>query len=178
MNAITRQKINDLADAIREACNVNIPASEQDLKDLIKRLGGECKVVSDLDYEAKIEKTSPTSFCITLSEDFMPRRRKFSIAHELGHLFLHMGFLVAPQVWQNTPPFQDSARFRLGRSEEEFEANEFAAALLMPKDEFERIAEDNCNGDEYDLGGIARHFEVSLEAAQTRGRFLGLFGWK
>lgn len=178
MTSSRRKQINQLADVIRNACGVSVPATEADLKKMVAVLGGTYHEKSDLDVEAMIEKTSLTSFAITLSEDFMPTRRKFSVAHELGHLFLHMGFLTNMSKWKETQLFQDSARYRLGRSEEEFEANEFAAALLMPKSEFERVAIEKSIGENYQVDEIAEHFQVSLQAALTRGRWLGLFPWE
>jgi Zn-dependent peptidase ImmA (M78 family) len=175
MTSLRRKQINQLADVIRDACGVKVPASEEHLKKMVATLGGTYSEKSDMDVEAMIEKTSSKSFAITLSEGFMPTRRKFSVAHELGHLFLHMGFLTNAGKWEQTQLFMDSARFRLGRNEEEFEANEFAAALLMPKNEFERVANQKSDGDLYRVDEIAQHFEVSLQAALTRGRWLGLF---
>ena len=52
-------------------------------------------------------------------------RRKFTIAHELGHLFLHMGYMIDSDLWEQ----QENATFyRAGNSSEEYQANEFAAA--------------------------------------------------
>lgn len=58
------------------------------------------------------------------------RRRRFTIAHELGHLLLH----------QYTAPHADrrmklrDARSSEGSAQEEIEANQFAAELLMPRE--------------------------------------------
>ncbi len=181
MTSQRRRQINTLADVIRDACEVKVPASQEDLQKMVALLGGSFETKAAFEVEAMIEKTSSASndsFAITLSEDFMPTRRKFSMAHELGHLFLHMGFLTDPERWDQIKPFKDSARYRLGRNEEEFEANEFAAALLMPACEFERVANETSEGDSYRVDKIAEHFDVSLQAALTRGRWLDLFAWE
>lgn len=54
----------------------------------------------------------------------IPQRKRFTIAHELGHFFLHREF-------KNT--FVDEVFARSGESNQiEREANAFAASLLMP----------------------------------------------
>lgn len=179
MNMNRRKKINELAAVVRQACGRDVPLTEEGLQDMVKILGGELEFVnpSKMKCEAQIEKTSDSSFRISLAEDFMPKRKKFSIAHELGHLFLHMGFLVDKEKWQHESLFQDSVRYRFGRSLEEFEANEFAGALLMPEDDFRIQAEKNFKDGKYQVSTIAEFFEVSGEAALTRGRWLGVFPW-
>jgi hypothetical protein len=59
-------------------------------------------------------------------------RRRFTISHEVGHWCLHR---TGGAVWcrsQAVDPADDSAEARRAYPPEETEANEFAAALLMP----------------------------------------------
>jgi len=61
-----------------------------------------------------------------------PPRRRFTICHELGHWCLHRS---RGAVWCRShavDPADDSSRPRRAYPPEESEANEFAAALLMP----------------------------------------------
>jgi hypothetical protein len=62
-----------------------------------------------------------------------PSRRRFTIGHELGHWCLHRS---EGAVWCRShtvdPPDDDPAQSRQAYPPEESEANEFAAALLMP----------------------------------------------
>lgn len=61
---------------------------------------------------------------IGIELDQIPQRKRFTIAHELGHFFLHREF-------KNT--FVDEVFARSGESNQiEREANAFAASLLMP----------------------------------------------
>jgi hypothetical protein len=100
-------------------------------------------------------------------------RKRFTIAHELGHLVLHS---------YTTPHADRGYKLRDARSSdgsilEEIEANQFAAELLMP----ERcvIEEIRAEGLNYDLsieseeadakiGRIARRFQVSRQAMVIR----------
>lgn len=129
------------------------------------------------DMEAEVQKTGDRAFLIRISQETPELRRRFSIAHELGHLFLHMGYLIDPELWKSTGAYQDSVRYRFGYTEEEFEANEFAAALLLPSAEFRRVAEQNRSKRSYQIHPIAEHFNVSTHAVKVRGQWLGLFSW-
>ncbi|WP_305787838.1 ImmA/IrrE family metallo-endopeptidase [Symbioplanes lichenis] len=64
-----------------------------------------------------------------------PRRQRFTIAHELGHLLLHHKPLIVDHSILVSRRNEISA---LGTDQEEIEANAFAAALLMPADAVER----------------------------------------
>ncbi|AOS61287.1 XRE family transcriptional regulator [Actinoalloteichus hymeniacidonis] len=81
-------------------------------------------------------------------------RRRFSAAHELGHLILHPD--PAP-----------------GSSHHEAEANAFAAELLMPESVFGDLLPDPT-----DLGALAdlgQRWGVSIAAMAYRGRTLGVY---
>lgn len=92
-------------------------------------------------------------------------RDRFTIAHELGHLFLeHLG--------------EQKELFREGTGEAEYEANDFAANLLMPKAEFIECVYNNLDEEGLcDLGAVSDYFKVSVSAVKTRGKFLGVFSW-
>jgi hypothetical protein len=70
-----------------------------------------------------------------------PPRRRFTISHELGHWCLHRG---DGAVWcrsQAVDPPESPASPRRAQPAQESEANEFAAALLMPADLIRRHRE-------------------------------------
>lgn len=56
-------------------------------------------------------------------------RVRFTIAHELGHYYLHRDYLLAGKCHTSTTNFASNDQM-------EFEADSFAAALLMPMDLF------------------------------------------
>jgi Zn-dependent peptidase ImmA (M78 family) len=131
---------------------------------------------SEIEYEAIVEKLG-NGFRISLANDRAGVRQNFSIAHEVAHLFLHMGYIVSPDKWNAITRYEDSVRARHGYTEEEHEANQFAAAFLMPEDEFVKVASSAFGGEHYDLRIVAEHFGVSERAVKTRGQWLGLFSW-
>lgn len=103
-------------------------------------------------------------------------RQRFTIAHELGHLFLH-----APKV--NAASFIDKSFFIINRDQhsskgiepEEIEANFFAAEILMPGDLLYKdlaASSRGVNANElYKM--LARKFQVSDEAMRFRLNSLG-----
>lgn len=175
MTPARRRQINELAEKLREGLDIRPPI---DMKEVAERLGGQVRYVDeeDLPYEALVEKKDD-AFVITLVSSKIRQRQNFSIAHELGHLFIHMGYLINPTKWTGITTYEDGVRARYGYSEEELEANEFAGAFLMPSDEFLTVAERCRSNDHYKLDEIARNFAVSVQAAKTRGQWLGLFSW-
>ena len=144
MNLRNREKINRLAELVREYCEIT-NSGPCDLNKIVAALGGTIERVKpeETDCEAKIQKEAENSFKIILREGSPVNRERFSIAHELGHLFFHMGYMIDPEKWNATSEFKDSVYYRNGNTEEEHEANEFAAALLMPEKEFLEKAEEH-----------------------------------
>jgi hypothetical protein len=90
------------------------------------------------------------------------RRRRFTAAHEFGHYLLHRK--KYPQGFRCDEAAVDGRT----KSEIEREANEFAAALLMPLDDFRRqiSARDRPNFDQ--LSACAARYDVSLVATILR----------
>jgi Zn-dependent peptidase ImmA (M78 family) len=114
-------------------------------------------------------------WAIVVNADHSPVRQRFTIAHELGHIFLH----------SFTTPHADRAfRFRDARSSEgsaleEVQANQFAAELLMPRRLVLKVAIDsgfqhapsNPGDDETFEAWVremAEQFDVSRQAMTVR----------
>jgi hypothetical protein len=96
-------------------------------------------------------------------------RDRFSIAHELGHLFLHF-----PMVQKASPGSAMRATRWVDRNDPEqqraeWEANWFAAAFLMPAAQFREVC-----GTRASLSEIAKRCGVSEQAAQYRMQALDI----
>ena len=82
-----------------------------------------------------------------------------------------MGYGISKEVWER----QDEVEYRrFGASEQEYQANEFAAALLMPREIYLKEVSDLAVNGTVDMEQVARKFNVSLSAVINRGRFLGI----
>jgi Zn-dependent peptidase ImmA (M78 family) len=108
-----------------------------------------------------------------------PVRQRFSIAHEIGHAQLHLKD-QSESLFVDPPAgvfFRDS-RASLGEDPREINANQFAAALLMPaqmvRDSLSKIAKSSVRFtiDEA-VGKLAKQFEVSPQAMRYRLVVLG-----
>ena len=105
---------------------------------------------SDKDFAGAIDYQKDI---IYINEDDCLERRRFTVAHELGHWFLHKS--------------EDggSVDFRDGNSTpKEVEANAFASELLMPKLEVKKFIND-MNGKSFYLSEFAGKFKVSKQAS-------------
>ena len=128
------------------------------LKDLVKTLGGQIEYV---DTDESLFVADEGKFTIFLPNHTSQRRDQFTLAHELGHYFLH--YLQLGETGEMA--FQRGGQNRL-----ETKANFFAASLLMPKESFKN---------QYERFGsnffhIAQVFDVSPAAAEIRAEVLRL----
>ena len=135
-----------------------------DLDPVVKKLGGRIEFLAWEDWLTHSHDTitidGPGDFTIRLMWSDGPLRHRFTIAHELGHYFLHSRQGKVPMV-----AGRDGTNRRV-----EWEANWFAAAFLMPEDAF-REAARKYGTDPLRLAG---QFLVSVEAAAVRMQILGL----
>lgn len=174
VNHELRQLIEEMAEVVRQLYDVSVPI--YDIEDVVKKIGG---VIIDDPLlngfsDGRIKKTGPNSFEIAVSPFQTMERRNFTVAHELGHLFLHMGYRTSEKCWQS----QDNTNYyRNGNSELEYQSNEFAAAFLMPRNKYREIMDQYTEGNTVDTAKIAKYFQVSVDAAANRGKWLGYLRW-
>ena len=116
-----RKSIDRLAYQLRTALEVTTPV---DLVEIVEKLGGKVRILALRENYAsgKVTKVDD-SFEICVNPSDVDYRVRFTIAHELGHLFIHMGFLIDDTKWASVGEYIDSSYYRQGHSEEEYEAN-------------------------------------------------------
>lgn len=115
------------------------------------------------------------SAVIGVNDLHAPKRQRFTVAHEVGHLVLHRGRpLVLDHVRVN---FRD-ANSSTATDSEEIQANAFAAEILMPRHsvvaEAKRLLEDPSATDASIVSDLAQGFDVSDQAMEYRLINLGL----
>jgi Zn-dependent peptidase ImmA (M78 family) len=117
------------------------------------------------DISGKIERLGK-SFQITINGRHAPRRRRFTLAHELAHFILHRDLIESGVV--------DNAMYRSATLSDDIErqANRFAADLLMPAALVQAAWRDGVRS----YVEMASRFDVSEEAARIRMRDLRLGG--
>lgn len=172
---INRRAINKIADVVRTALSLSVPITLEALCEAVYKLGGACISASsgELQVDAQITALDDTDeqhrFVIRYLEDKLDTRILFSIAHEMGHLFLHL--LNENGTLRQAETFQRN----METTQEELEANEFAAALLMPEEIFIVKSKEFMTKDKINVTKMAEYFNVSVQAATVRGNVLELW---
>lgn len=155
---LTNDAIAKYAEQVGTSAGIYDSNGRADIDLLLRKLGGHVGYATD---EESSHVHSRGDFEIFIPQLTSDRRDRFTIAHELGHYFLH--YLHAKE--QGEKSFS-----RGGRDRAETEANVFASALLMPAEKFE-AAHWAHHGDMWKL---AAQFDVSPRAAEVRAQVLGL----
>lgn len=169
MNNEMKILINNLTQDIINLYNIQIPI--KNINDVVATLGGSVEESINIDNMPNngIRKQN-NGFIIYTSPFQSLEKKKFTIAHELGHLFLHMGYKTNPELWDKQ---KNASYYKADNLLKEYQANEFAAALLMPQEAYEKIMNQYTIGNKVETCKIADYFEVSVSLASNRGKFLG-----
>lgn len=168
----TKESVHTFAEEVAEKLSF---APGDPIEPLVNRLGGQIEYKNALDFRSHIPESiriEPSRrFKIFLPSTSSAARYRFTVAHELGHYFLHFpivaeadpdaGMMATRWVDEN-----DSAQLKRA----EWEANWFAAAFLMPSIAFRSMLQS--------FGGnihpVAARFGVSVQAAEIRAKTLSL----
>lgn len=113
-----------------------------------------------IQYDDEEQKTNPR---IYLNSNMSPQRKVFTLAHELGHHFLHKG-----EKWRlDTFDYSNDDQI----TKEESEANYFAASILVPK---KLLLYRMQKGDS--IAQLAEYFKVSVPVIENRIRWINING--
>lgn len=155
---LSLSSIRAYAERVGEHYKIYDTSGRADLDRLVRALGGRVEVGA---APESLVVQDEGRFTIHVPFTTSSRRDRFTIAHELGHYFLHYLY----------PEHSGERRFGRGLSNRaETEANTFASSLLMPEREF-KTAWRTWNGDSY---AVAAEFDVSPSAAEVRASVLQL----
>ena len=162
-----RKKAEELLDS------KNLFDAPVDLDTLAKKLGIK---VEDEDLEDEVSGflvTKNGRSTVVLNKNHHPNRKRFTLAHEIGHFTLHKGvdevFLDANLTYFRSKDYPEAD------SNIEREANRFAAELLMPKKIIKSLISENeiDISDEIDFANLAKVLKVSERALAIRLMSLG-----
>ncbi|MBP0066236.1 ImmA/IrrE family metallo-endopeptidase [Anaerobutyricum hallii] len=141
---------------------------EQLCQTIQEKLPGSCVPKDNLKEDARLVILDDSSFTIEYANTVPETKLLFSIAHELGHLILHF--------------LEDDGNGKLKTKEsvnigevEEYEANEFAAYLLKPDEQFISKCKEFSENGMISINKLAEYFHVSNRTATVRGMALGLW---
>ena len=165
----SKASIENFAEQVANQVNFN---SGDSIEDLVARAGGKLVVGSSGSGDKEsgsVVASEVNDFVIYVSRHTSLKRDRFTIAHELGHLLLHLD----PIKKENPDAGMRATRWLDGDDPEqkraEREANWFAAGFLMPAASFRKAFKK-----ETSLERVAEKFGVSISAAKIRAKTLGL----
>lgn len=127
----------------------------------VKSKRGKIEYVDSAILQETVKVAEDGSFTIFLPTDSSEERDNFTVAHELGHYFLHR---------REVPQGNAVSFTRRGSNRMEWEANWFAAEFLMP----DLQVRSEFNQGKKTPREIAMKFGVSQMAAKVRLESLGL----
>ena len=170
MAILTRSRQQEIDQKIEQIkLDVGLSYPKDNLQQIIEAIGVEVLSADLPDFEGKrvkgvirwSEKESEAGAArIYLNQNLSDTTKLFTLAHELGHFILH--------------PNEERLRIDLfdysqdtKESEQETEANYFAASLLVPKEKLVKLIELT-----NDLDAIAQYFGVSRPVVETRMRWI------
>ena len=172
MQSNRKREIRIQADAFREKCKI----SRYGIIDLFK----ECERMGYKLLRYPLGEDADLGFAMKRDDDIIIfintsvrlSREIFTLAHEIGHIFLHLS---------GEQSFIDNSSTISWRSEDEKEqeANYFAACLLMPADEVERFIDLELPDFEQtgltgmDIARMMSEFNVSYDVVLNRLESLG-----
>jgi len=158
-SGLPADKIRKFAEALSKALRLKPGAS---LKPIVERLKGTLVKKEPEPGASCIEVQEDEKFTIFLSTSNFPLEERFTIAHELGHLFLH-------SLLPKRPIKAEHSRAK-ENEDAEIEAHEFARAFLVPeKDLREAVAKIGP-----DSLAVAAHFMVPQQVVLQRMKAIGL----
>ena len=177
MKEETKKFINDLANDIRKENNITIPI--KDMWEVARKIGGQVKSKNAFSTDSSpgtVKKIDEDKFIIKIDRYFFDKEgQNFDIASELGHLYLHMGYQVLPELWGEQP---EDEYICFDKDEQKYQAHEFAHAFLMPEEEYVKAVNENIEEDgRINIKNVAKYFNVSVPAATNRGKRLGVIEW-
>jgi Zn-dependent peptidase ImmA (M78 family) len=110
----------------------------------------------------------PRQWAIMYHKDQSPGRRAFTIGHEFGHYVLHRRLIERSDAYDGGIYCDEDSVVRRSGTGLEKEADEFAAALLMPFHDFRRQLPARDRPDFELLSRLAARYGVSLTAVILR----------
>ena len=154
-------KASSLSEAKAIARNLGFNSFPFDVAAFARSIGISINYTPLEDDVSGMLKKSDDKYVITVNALHHPFRQTFTIAHELGHFFLHKDL---------NDTFIDKVFFRNSESNiMEREANNFAAEILMPEDSFKKFISENSSK----ISDISKYFGVSSVAVKVRAEILG-----
>ncbi len=141
--------------------------------DIIKIANANGIKVYEADLDRKISgairySKEEENFKILVNKNDVRVRQRFTIAHEIGHYFLHKDFLKSEEVHIDTILYRANNENEEEAKKREKEVDYFAGALLMNRTLLQKLRNENT------ITELAEIFDVSVSAMTVRLDVLGI----
>ena len=148
------------------------------VEEIAAGLGAQVAVENFKDEISGLLLRSAGSIVIGVNKAQSPIRRRFTVAHEIGHLVMHSAALEAVHIDKNFEVHLRSAASSTAEDVAEIEANAFAAGLLMPREMVIADVGDQVLDfeDPHLVKQLADRYLVSTQAMTFR--LMNLFGYR
>jgi Zn-dependent peptidase ImmA (M78 family) len=199
---ITKEEIENTAKEVLEAINKETQETPIDnvITYVAKEYGVKIHEYSSLGFDRNgnqiLALFSPQEMTIEIRMQLDEHRKRFAVAHEIGHIILHSPYLINPISEIDSPiAFKENILDANNIKRAETQANIFAADLLMPRKEFlfqtvERalflgykakngyfiyVDEQPCNLNNFKalLRSLSKMFNVSMQAVEYHLKSFG-----
>lgn len=160
------RELNRLSKEHKEIVTRYMAERPVQLGKLAKELGVSIKVASlGTGISGQISREG-SQYIIRVNRNEARERQRFTIGHEIAHFLLHK------DVIDSSPTgITDTVLYRSGAPQQiEYEANRFAADIVMPMELIESEVRENFGGivTEATIESLANRFEVSKAAMEIR----------
>lgn len=173
---IRRKLISDAASSLLHRGGITQPPVDVERLAIIEG-AVVIKEPTDNDTSGFIYQAPGVPAVIGINSNHSPVRRRFTIAHELGHLVLHSKSEL--HIDHSVVRMRDK-RASEGIDEDEMEANRFAAEVLMPeaflRADLQKLGLHTAADDGEAISALARKYQVSVQAMTIRLTSLNLVG--
>lgn len=129
----------------------------------------------DDNLSGMVQRNDDKTAIIGINSSHADVRKRFSIAHEIGHLVLHDDeHLHVDEELRSNVQFRNEYS-SLGVDDREIEANQFAAEILMPEQILLKdVAKLKDNSPEVVIEELAKLYDVSIQSMTIRLTRLGV----
>lgn len=167
-----RVRLERIAAIIMETFDIPTPIA--DIDQVVAKMGGKVVEMEAHPVGNTVAKgQGDCAFIVYVQKGQGVGKRNFSIAQSLGILFLHMGYMTDWERWDGS----DHTVYEGSYFQMDFEKDEFACNLLMPKQAFMDFIYANSIKGDVDTYLVARHFGVPNGVAVKRGKWMGALQW-
>lgn len=171
MDAELKNKIEAFAGDVLLVYGISSPI--RDMKEVVQKIGGvlieDESMTPFANGTVQKERNGEVKFSIRIPKSMPDSRKNFAVAKCLGKLFLFMGYAVNEDLW-NSENWKNASEGDFLNFE--IRANEFAAAFLMPREEYRKVLKEYTKENQAYLKPIADYFNISQGDVSFRGEEL------